>query len=305
MPTLPLLRLAIVLLCAGIAAAAEPVTSLKLLTLGNSFAGNALTYLEPMAKAAGKTLVVRRCNPGGCSLAQHWARIEAGEKDPADEKGQYDGKTLGQWLAGEKWDVVTIQQYSKISHDPTTYQPFADQILAYLKEHAPQAEVVLHQTWAYRRDDPRFGPGGDLPSQQAMYDGSSQAYAALASDRHLRVLPSGNAFWAADSDPLWGFKPDAAFDAKTAVKPALPDQTHSLHVGYSWKDDKLAYDGHHAGKAGCYLAGLVWFESLFRQSCLEVTFVPEGLDPQYAAFLRKTAHEAVAKGLAPAAAAAP
>lgn len=293
MPNLTRLIL-IALIAGGLAPAAEGGTKIRLLTLGNSFAGNALSQLEPIVKSTANTLEVRRCNPGGCSLAQHWARIQAGDKDPADPKGQYDNKqSFAANLADGPWDVITIQQYSLISHDAKTYRPYAADILAYIKERAPTAEVVVHQTWAYRCDDGRFKPDGDVKNQQEMYEGLTRAYTGIASEFGLRILPSGNAFWAADQDPTWGYKIDAAFDAASAVNPALPDQRRSLHVGYRWKDNKLTKDCHHASTPGCYLAGLVWYESLFKQSCLDVTYAPKGIDAEYAAFLRQTAHAAV------------
>ena len=275
-------------------AAAEAEKKVRLLTLGNSFAGNALQFLEPMAKATGHNLEVRRCNPGGCSLAQHWERIQLGDADPANPNGQYDGKTLSAILADGPWDVITIQQYSLISHDLASYRPYAADLVTYLKQRVPQAEIVMHQTWAYRCDDARFVPTSDVKTQQDMYDGVTKSYDTMATDLGLRLMPSGDAFWAADHDPLWGYKPDTAFVIANAVEPALPNQTHSLHVGYRWNKHALAMDGHHAGQAGCYLAGLVWYESIFHQSCVDMPFTPSGMDPKYAAFLRQTAHAAVA-----------
>ena len=53
-------------------------------------------------------------------------------------------------------------------------------------------------------------------------------------------------------------------------------------------------DGHHANWAGEYLLGCVWYEVLFEQSVLDNSYAPKGVDPEYAAFLRQTAHKAVA-----------
>ena len=53
-------------------------------------------------------------------------------------------------------------------------------------------------------------------------------------------------------------------------------------------------DGHHAGKAGKYLIGCVWFEVLYQQSVVGNSYVPEGIDPEYVSFLQQTAHRAVA-----------
>jgi hypothetical protein len=55
-----------------------------------------------------------------------------------------------------KWDYVTIQQASIKSHDFSTYQPHAGFLRDLITKHAPQAKLLIHQTWAYRVDDPRF-----------------------------------------------------------------------------------------------------------------------------------------------------
>jgi hypothetical protein len=97
-----------------------------------------------------------------------------------------------------------------------------------------------------------------------------------------------------DSDPKWGYKPDAIYDFKNPMFPTLPNQNNSLHVGYRWSADKmLAKDANHANVAGQYLGGLVWYGSLFRESTENLTFVPPGLSPEFAAHLRKVAWHVV------------
>jgi hypothetical protein len=130
-----------------------------------------------------------------------------------------------------------------------------------------------------------------------MYDGLSNAYRTIAKELGVRRIPVGDAFYAADTDPKWGFKPDSQFDAKTAKPPTLPDQSHSLHVGQRWSTaggkTSLQMDGHHASPAGEYLGGLVFYEFLFGASAVGNKFRPAGMDADYAHFLQETAHNAV------------
>ena len=278
--------------------------TVRLLTVGNSFSHNATHYLGDLAQAAGDTLVLREDNVGGASLEVHWKKVQAFEKDPADKLGRYaGGKSLKEDLAGGHWDVVTIQQSSILSHNVATYRPFAKELSAYIKRNAPDATLLLHETWEYRADDPRFAAKAPKPgepkTQDEMYQGLSGAYAATAKELGLRRLPVGDAFHLANHDAQWGFHPQPKpFDSSHAKPGELPDQTHSLNVGWQWKEPKtgrpaVSMDGHHASMAGEYLGACVWYEVLFGKTVENNGFVPKGLNAEDAKFLRGIAHRAV------------
>jgi hypothetical protein len=278
--------------------------TVRLLTVGNSFSHNAMHYLGDLAKASGNTLVLQELIIGGSSFDVHWAKWEKALKDPADPAGQYTQKrNLQQWLEAGPWDVVTIQQASIKSHDLGTYEPYAKKLHDFIKQHAPGAEIMIHETWEYRKDDPRFSvkepKPGEPKTQDEMYEGLKNAYAKVAAELKMRRIPVGDAFHLANHDPEWGYKVDPQpFDSKKAKQGELPDQTHSLNVGWQWKKGtdgvmKLGMDGHHASMAGEYLGACVWLETLFGKSPVGNTFVPKGLNPEYAKFLQETAHRAV------------
>jgi hypothetical protein len=277
--------------------------TVRLLTIGNSFSGNATKYLGDLAKADGNTLIHRPIIVGGAPLELHAGKMQANEKDPQDKAGLYtNGRSMKQELQADKWNFVTIQQASIKSHDLATYQPFANQLRDYIKLHASQAELLLHQTWEYRVDDPRFtkpsGKPGEPKTQEEMYRMLSAAYANVAAQLGVRRLPVGDAFHIVDTDPKWAYRVPAPFDPKSLKAPALPDQTHSLHTGWQWKAQKdgsktLGMDGHHANVAGQYLGACVWYEVLFGADVTGNKYVPKELDADFARFLRETAHRAV------------
>lgn len=287
--------------------AAEAKT-VRLLSIGNSFSRNATKYLDGLAKAGGHTLVHTPIVVGGASLELHSEKALTHARDPKAKDGLYtQGRSLVDELTAQPWDYVTIQQASIKSHDQATYQPHGDRLAALIHEKAPTAKLLVHQTWAYRVDDPRFTKPNNKPgeplTQKAMYDGLSAAYKALAERLNARRLPVGDAFYLADTDPTWGFKPGEVFDPKTAKQPAVPKQLHSLHVGWVWqkgKDGKvrLNMDGHHANLAGEYLGGCVWYEVLFGESAVGNSYIPKGLNAEYASFLQETAHKAVMQAAA-------
>lgn len=301
----------------GFAVAAEAPAApntVRLFTVGNSFSQNATKYLADIAVAAGDKLIQGRAVIGGSSPEVHWTRIQKSEADPNDPAGLYansvDPKSpkvsLKNLLAADQWDYVTIQQASIKSHDLANYRPHAKLLHDYIKQHCPNAKVIVHQTWAYRVDDPRFTKPASKPTepkpgepktQAEMYEGLTNAYRTIAAELGCEVIPVGDAFYLADTDAEWGYKVDTKFDIKSAKPPALPDQTHSLHVGWRWPKagakQVLGIDGHHANTAGEYLGACVFYERLFEKSVVGNTFVPKGLSADDAKYLRGVAHRAV------------
>ena len=276
--------------------------TVRLLTVGNSFSANATRHLGDLAKAGGHVLVHQPIVVGGASLELHWGRAALHEKDPQDPAGLYGKRSLKKQLSEQTWDFVTIQQASIKSHNVDTYRPFAKPLHDYIKQHAPQAEVLIHQTWAYRLDDPRFAVANPKPGEPAtradMYRQLTTAYTTIATELGVRRIPVGDAFFLADTDPQWGYQPDTKYDFKQKDPTILPDQTHSLHVGWRLTKQadgtrKLSMDGHHANSAGEYLGACVWYEVLFGESVVGNEFVTSGLDKADARFLQETAHKAV------------
>jgi len=273
--------------------------TVKLLTIGNSFSANATHYLGDLAKAGGHTLIHQPLFIGGASFQVHAEKAQKHEADPKDKAGLYtSGRGLKENLELQKWDYVTIQQSSIKSHDFATYQPYAGWLRDYITKHAPQAKLLVHETWEYRKDDPRFIKPGEPQSQEEMYTGLRAAYDKIAAEFNARIIPTGDAFHLADTDPNWAYQTDTTFDPKAAKQPELPNQTHSLHVGWQWKKQKngkttLVMDGHHASMAGEYLGACVWYEVLFGESTVGNAYLPKGLDPKDARYLQETAHQAV------------
>lgn len=295
-----LARLSFAFLLLTLSSLADEPKTVRLLTIGNSFSANATHYLKDLSKAGGHTLIHNSLVIGGSSFQVH------ADKTKAEGKARLytNGKDLIANLTADRWDYVTIQQASIKSHDFGTYQPHAGFLRDLITKHAPQAKLLIHQTWAYRVDDPRFAVKAPKPgeprTQEEMYRGLTAAYNRLATDFGAKIIPVGDAFFRADTNAKWSFKPDPKpFDPKTAKQPELPVQTHSLHVGWRWakpKDGKkitLGMDGHHANMAGEYLGACVWYEVLFGESPGGLAFIPKGLDAEFARFLQETAHDAV------------
>lgn len=271
--------------------------TLRLFVIGNSFSQNATTFLPQIAKEQGKTLIIGRAELGGHSLEQHWGYVERFEKDSTDAKGKpYGGKSLKMLLSAGNWDVVTIQQYSYLSGDSSSYNPYAQKLVGYIRKLQPGAEIVIHQTWAYRADAKKFGRVNQeqlAQNQKEMWQKSRAAYHKLAKQFNARILPVGDAFETVAINKNYGYKKDTTFDYEHPVAPNLPKQVNSINVGYFWNKQELAFDPNHANDAGKYLGGLIWYGVLFNGSPRKVRFKPQTVSDDFAKYLRVVAAKAI------------
>ncbi len=285
----------------------QPIKTIRVLAVGNSFSRDAMMNVSDFAEAAGYKFISAAAIMLSGSLEDHMRGADAFESDgPAHIARPYGRKSLKEMLAAEPWDIVTIQQNSLKSFVSDSLEPHAGRLIEYIRRHAPQAEIVVHQTWAYRDDHQLFTERDDLDTDR-MYAGLCSAYDGLAKTYGLRQIPSGDAMQAARLDPAWGrFIPDPDFDPHTAVHPALPKaEKRSLHRNFYWiKNSKtgehtIVHDSLHANSNGHYLLACVWFEFLFGQSVLDNPYVSPYVDSADAVILRRIAHKVVTEKYRP------
>lgn len=299
-----ILFLALIFACA--LQAQEPARPpIKLLTIGNSFALDSTFYLKDMARAAGMEIEVCGMNLGGHTLEQHASYINAYEANPSDPRGSpyrnpFDSKgpriSLRQALEKDQWQYVTIQQASPKSYFPNTYEPFAQTIVDYVRKYAPQAEILVLETWSYRSDH-NFFKAGDL-NQQIMYNKLHAAYQDLGARYGLRIIPVGTAFQNARKVEPWKtFHRDPSYDYAAPKAEVNPRETGELNVGWLWVtvpatgERKFVLDAKHANKAGRFLGAATLYEMLTGLDVEKNTFVPPGLTPEEATQLREIAHD--------------
>ena len=272
-----------------IAVTARAEETIRLFMVGNSFSANATKYLEEIAKADGCKVVLGIANIGGGSMDDHWRGVREHQRDP--EKGKlYAGCSLEEMLKREEWDVVTIQQRSATSAKLGTYRPYAKYLYDFIKTNAPQAEIRMHQTWAYRADDVGYKDGY---LQADMHKAIRENFHTIAGELGVLIVPVGEAFAKVLTDPEWAFTRDSKFDYTNPVYPGLPDELRSLNVGAQWKDGKFWVDTHHASPLGEYLGSAVFFEALFGRSVVGNSYVPAGISAEDVAFFQRIAHDIV------------
>lgn len=274
---------------------------IKVLGIGNSFTNDANFYRKHLNENdPSHKLDVTIAYIGGCSFEKHVNLAMLNEKHPQEPLGKpypigKSMKSLKELLLADQWDAITIQQASNLSDDINSYHPWAKLLFDYVRKYCPDTEIVIHETWADRADNARLTDKNK--TQNEMHKDLKNAYRQIAAELgNLRILPVGDAFQLMRKLPAWKFKMDKNFDIQNAVFPALPDQTHTLCIGWKWMSDNngkpiLGYD-HHATNAGKLLAALVWREFFSGIDSRQNTFCPSGMSESDAVTLREMAHNA-------------
>ncbi len=253
---------------------------IKVLTIGNSFANNAATYIRSIGAADGENIIVGKANISSSTLETH---VRLYGEDKKSYPLSITGKvvpfncTLTECLEAEEWDFITIQQVSFKSHLFDTYEPYLTKLNNIIKKHAPQAKVIFHQTWAYTEKCARLADPTNSyytkyfngMTQDDMFAGIEYASKQASETIGCRIFPSGLAFQNARK-----VKPDSSFD----------------NVGGFLNNNG---DGYHANERGKFLAGAVYYECMTGNSMLDNTYKVSDISDENMEILRKAAHEAV------------
>ena len=178
---------------------------MNILAIGNSFSQDATRYLYDFAKAAGKELTVVNLYIGGCSLERHYRNMLSGERAyELEYNGHRTGfkVSLSEALLNRAWDYVTVQQASPKSVDYDTYQPYLNELAAYIRRCSPKSKLLVHETWAYEQGSDRLANIG-YNDYLDMYRDLHAAYEQAAKDIHAEaILPCGTLLMALSSRGL-------------------------------------------------------------------------------------------------------
>ena len=225
----------------------EPMKSLKVLAIGNSFSVDAMEHLYAVAKAEGvQEVVLGNLYIGGCALSMHWTNAQTDAaaytyyKNTAGEWTKTENTTMLTGLQDEQWDIITMQQASADSGIPDSYSAL-EKMIGYVNENKtnPQARLAWHMTWAYQGNSthsafPQYGN-----NQQAMYMGIVNAV-------QKQVLP------------------------REAISLLLPVGTAVQNARAGMFGDVLTRDGHHLSDTGRVIASYTWLAAISGQPLTDV-----------------------------------
>lgn len=246
---------------------------LKVLTIGNSFSTDAVeAYLDDLAKAAGKRLIVGNMYIGGASLQTHWETV-AGNKSGYSYRKITDGdtvvyssRTLLFGLQNEKWDIITFQQGSAYAGLYDSYFPYLTDLFNYVKNNVLNSQVKygMHQTWAY--------PSYSTLSAFTWYDKNQMKMYTETVDAVNRAATQ------------------IGIDFIVPVGTAIQNGRSSL-LG-----DSFNRDGNHLSLGlGRFTAACTWFEKLFNENVVDNPYIPDDVSRTEALIAKNAAHLAIQK----------
>lgn len=249
--------------------------SLKVLTIGNSFAENASIYASEIAKINGKDLTFGYLKFPSCTIDQHYQAATEnlavfkfqitypdGSKTTVKNEASWNNPdpatsaTVAEALEYYDWDVIVFQQESNNARTLSTYSNLGN-LIEFVKGYCPDAKLAIHEVWRWgiwSYDD---------------YLSIKNNTAAVAEQYSLDIIPSGAAFE----------------NARTALgSDTIVNDTDNGHY-------------QHANGYGQYLAGCVYTGALFGIEISETTFAshPAVTNAETAAILTKAANDAVAE----------
>ena len=281
--------------------------------VGNSFSKSVLTYLPKMVKADARriSLRIRQAYIGGCTIERHLKEFDQAMLTP-DYRPYVTNLPIpgaphprpGKWhanlpemLKDDAWDIVTIQQGSVHSWLPETYGADAERLIGIIRELAPTAEIVVHETWSYRKDASMLEKWNI--TQRQMYRRLSAAYKKLASDHHFRLIPVGDAvelFRQAVKSP---YIPLSQAERQKLTWPDLPPNAGDVVGKDFWQKNEETRemechsDPIHLNPRGHYLQACVFYMFLFGRKAADVRFFPPDFDNAVCRHLAELAEKAL------------
>ena len=170
---------------------------MKVLCIGNSFSEDATTYLSRAAANQGIDIYAENLFIGGCPLELHYNNMLSGEKAyelQINGRNTHEKVSLVESLKKRKWDIVTVQQASHFSAFHSTYQPYASELVKYIRSKQPEAKVYIHQTWAYEEASQRLADNG-FSARKEMFANIKESYCLAAKECAVDgMIPSGQVF---------------------------------------------------------------------------------------------------------------
>ena len=276
--------------------AADDERGTKVLMIGNSFSISLLHQLPQVAADRGVELDLASLYIGGCTLERHWSNVLSNDVNQTFRPYKFGRNRFGKYtetkmnvcdaLRLAKWDIVTIQQGSHESWRPKSYHPYGDNLVAKIRELAPQARIYVQETWSYTPWDKRLARWGI--DQNQMYAKLHEAYADFAKRHGLEIIPFGTAV------QEWRKRlpvkcTEKSFGGDVVGGGRQEERDHfKRDVNGNWVPN---CDVFHLGRRGEYFQALVWAKGLFGVDLGELGYRPDFVSDSDFELMKKIAED--------------
>ena len=128
---------------------------MNVLAIGNSYSDDGTRYVHQLAESCGEKINITNLCIGGCTLERHFRNMYS---EKSVYRHEFNGIGTGLDISLKDalliggWDLITIQQQSFNSTIYETWQPYLNELIAYIRKLAPRAKIALQQTWGYKDD---------------------------------------------------------------------------------------------------------------------------------------------------------
>lgn len=169
----------------------------KILCIGNSFSEDACRYVWGISRAVGCEVKIVNLYIGGCDFSRHYRNMMSEAKA---YDFQIDGirntgikTSIKEALLTENWDYVTLQQQSYQGTDYETFQPYLNELAAYVRRMCPKAKLVMFETWGYEEGSQKLA-STEFATHEDMFNALHDAYGKAQREIGAEgVIPGGKA----------------------------------------------------------------------------------------------------------------
>lgn len=245
---------------------------LKVLAIGHSYAVNSTEYIWSIANQMGENIEIHTLYHAGCSIKRHVENYETGRLDYylyKNGKTDFEYVDIKSVLKAKQYDVITFQESPEGSVSFTSYKDDLGKLQSYVRKHQPNAQFMIHQTWAFSvetlRGEGDYGTPGYGTSKEHFADIEDAYNSAAEFLGGVKIIKSGQAVELAKD----------AFNFGAAIK-----DNESLYA------DTIS----HLSDIGKYLTACVWVETLLGKDVRTTEFL---LGVPRVEVLREIAHETV------------
>lgn len=252
--------------------------SLKILAIGDKTTWDTFTYFPSMLEESTNIdfICARAYFDGELRFEHLWDYMENEKEKFAYEKtGELTqkNKKIEDILKDEQWDYIIVQEATDIAGVPEKTRPYVGNVVNFLREKCPSAELVYQETWAYEEyffpDNIVFERYYDK-DQKKMYSMVHEATKEICLDNNIKyIIPTGTAIQFARSN--FG---EVDYEERRALV------VQEKHLSY----------------AGSYLSALAWMECFTGIDARKISYNPLNLSDEFINMLERCTHIAVSGG---------